>query len=473
LGSRRVGAAIGGGLLATALALGGVLVGDRREGHAGGDIAIRLSQLPEQHDETQGVYRRGVMIVDNPAVQKIVVARPEGDIVLATRVSLERLRRMMPAEAERKDGSVVLRQVQATISVLSMSQGFDPLDVAIAVREQVQDVEASPVHVIGLAPHWRYSPGAPPAQLNSLKLSAVLPTPATGAPTVAVIDTGFIPGTLNRSAASSTLRGVRAVTIEDRELPGLDPSLAGHGTFVASLIRQMDPRLRVVVGRLGAIPSGASLDGHDGGDISAPMLSDEMHLLAAVIRMKQFLVGHGTPTVALNLSLGTPASTAATPRLPENVDVDGLAVGVRAAIDHWNAPSGWLRKRAPVVIAAAGNHEGAIAIDPPAPFLPGAYSDVYSVIALDGSGQKAPFTFLGWPTDPTILTAPGSRIVGVRRVAAKLVAENQLWSWGGTSFATALASAQAATTNPPQSVDMDHVGPPPGGPPPDVLVIIP
>jgi hypothetical protein len=466
MGARRLRMAVVGGMLAVALAFAGMFAGDDREGHAE-DREIRLRERPEQHDETQGVYRRDVVLVDDPTIVRIL--GPEGE-VLARRVGLAGLRQLMPDEARRKDGDRILTQILATISVLRVSGETDPLDLAIAVRQQERDLEASPVHVIGLASHWRYSPGTPPADLATLPLPKRLAAPDAKARTVAVIDTGFITGTATRSAASSTLRGVRALSIEDREKPGLAASLKGHGTFVASLIRQIDPTLRVVVGRLGAIPRSVALDGHDGGDIRAPMLSDELHLFAAVIRMKQHVVSRGIDTVALNLSLGTPASTSGIPR---SGDIDGLAVGVRAAIDHWNRPAGWRGKQAPPVIAAAGNHDGETALEPEAPFVPGAYSDVYSVVALDGSGAPAPFSFLGWPADLTMLKAPGADIVGVRRVAGTIAGEDQVWSWGGTSFATALVSGQTATAVPPESVEMSAVGPPPGGPPPDVLVIVP
>ena len=238
---------------------------------------------------------------------------------------------------------------------------------------------------------------------------------------------------------------------DDRESPGLPADLAGHGTFIASLIRQFDPSLRVAVGRLGAIPNGVALDGHDGGNISAPMLSDELHLFASVIRMKRHVVSQrhrhgGSEPVAW-------ARRRRSRRCREIGDIDGLAVGVRAAIDHWNDPSGWRGKQAPPIIAAAGNHDGETALEPEAPFVPGAYSDVYSVVALDANGAPAPFTFFGWPTDPTSLKAPGADLDAVRRVPGTVVANDQLWSWGGTSFATALVSAQTATVTPPDSVE--------------------
>jgi hypothetical protein len=446
VGSRRLLMTLGVVVTAFALAVGGFFVGGDKESSAGGR-EIRLQAPPVQHDETQGVYRRDLVLIDDPTITRIL---GPGGRVLATRVSLAGLRELMPDEAQRRDGATVLREINATISVLRVAPRVDPLDLAIAVRNQERDLEASPVHVIGLASHWRYSPGTPPGDLGNLDLPTHLSAPEAKAPTVAVIDTGVRAGRVTRTAASTTLRGVAALSVEDRESPGLPPDLAGHGTFIASLIRQFDPSLRVAVGRLGAIPNGVALDGHGGGNISAPMLSDELHLLASVIRMKRYVVTNAIDTVALNLSLGTPASTS---EMPANGDIDGLAVGVRAAIDHWNDPAGWRNKQAPPVIAAAGNHDGEVALEPEAPFVPGAYSDVYSVVALDANGAPAPFTFFGWPTDPTSLKAPGAELEAVRRVAGTVGANDQMWSWGGTSFATALVSAQTATVTPPKSVE--------------------
>ena len=81
------------------------------------------------------------------------------------------------------------------------------------MRNQELDLEASPVHVIGFADHWKYSPGTSPTDLGSLDLPGVLPAPVAKAPTVAVIDTGLRAGRVTLTAASSTLRGVAALSV--------------------------------------------------------------------------------------------------------------------------------------------------------------------------------------------------------------------------------------------------------------------
>lgn len=415
-------------------------------------VVVTLDRDIGPIEEPDGVYRTDLVFVANPDIERVESIEGEA---LTRRIAPRELIEQVPQLRELDDRALVERAVADIIGVHEVVGDVDPLSVSVALREQ--GVSSSPVHVMGYVSHWKYAPGT-----DALPLSG-LPTPRTftsiGEPsasgrTVAVIDTGVVDVDIARGGVgASTLVGVEPLSPADIEDPGLPPAVRGHGSFIGSLIRQADPSLSVLVASLDAVS--APVGGHDVRHVRRGAVTDELQLLVAVVRMTDHLIANKVDTAALNLSLGTVGSTGG--QDPREVDVSRLAWGVRTAIDYWNeAP--WPGGQAPPVVAAAGNHEIGVPLEPEAPFLPAAYPDVYAVVATDVKGTPAPFTFTGWPGDPTVVSAPGVNLVGARGVDETLVASTDpLWAWGGTSFATALVSASTASTGTPQDFDLTRV----------------
>jgi hypothetical protein len=413
-------------------------------------------------EEPEGAYVSDLLFVAEGDAEQIT--GPD-DRVVADRLDPQQVVDRVPALREIEDFGTrddVVRAVLDTVGVYQVRDGVDPLALATALRRQEES--ASPVHIVGFAPHWRFSPGTPARPLTEVRLPAG-DRPAGSGRTVAVIDTGVIDVT-SQSATGQLVAGIQPLGPEDIEDPALPDDVKGHGTFIGSLIRQADPSSSVIVAALDPVPAN-TMRGHGARQLGAGVVSDELQLLVAVVRLTDHLIDNDIDTAALNLSLGAVATIGDSDATCE--DADRAAWGIRAAIDYWNEAD-W-PDDPPPVIAAAGNHDGDEALDPEAAFVPGAFSDVYAVVATDAKGVDAPFTFRACPNDETAVKAPGVDLVGLRGVADADPADEQLWAWGGTSFATALVSAQTAATGTVSDVPTTAVTPTPAADPPDVLVI--
>jgi hypothetical protein len=446
--------------VATVLLCGGVIVAGCNGDD--GDGELKVDNELRDVDELQGAYVSDLLFVAEGEEEQIIDG---DDRVVADRLEAPEVVERVPQlrEIENIDArDDVVRKVLDTVGVYQVREGVDPLALATALREQ--DESASPVHVVAFSSHWRYSPGTPARPLSGVQLPRV-ESPASDGRTVAVIDTGVLDVT-SQSATGQLLDGVQPLGPEDIEDPSLPDEVKGHGTFIGSLIRQIDPSLTVTVAALGPVQA-SSLLGHETRGIDPAAVSDELQLLVAVVRLTDHLIENEIDTAALNLSLGAVATIGDSDATCE--DADRAAWGIRAAIDYWNEAD-W-PDDPPPVIAAAGNHDGDEALDPEAAFVPGAFSDVYAVVATDAKGVDAPFTFRACPNDETAVKAPGVDLVGLRGVADADPADEQLWAWGGTSFATALVSAQTAATGTVSDVPTTAVTPTPAADPPDVLVI--
>jgi hypothetical protein len=432
----------------------------RDDGTNNDDRVIKIDKPLVEQDPGFGVYRRDLLFLADLGVQQIV---DRENRELAKRVPRKQLLELVPSLRNHENRQEILDAVFRSIAVFRVGANVDPLSLTVALRDQ--NFVASPVHSVGLSSHWKFSPGSAPRAIDDVKLAGPSTAPPANARTVAVIDTGVIDVGPTRSLPGSTLVGIDPVAPQDMETASTPAALEGHGMFIGSVIRQYAPASRVLVARLPQSP--AQFAGHDGGELNG-MVSDELQLLATTIRVTQHLLKNNIRTSALNLSLGTAPAGA---QITENTDVNGLALGVRKAIDFWRLAA-WPKRAVPPVIAASGNHEPLRAVPPPAPFLPAAYSDVYGVVALDGDGNAANFTYLGWPGDPTTVEAPGVELLAPRGIAATSGPADQLWAWGGTSFATAFVSAQTAATGAVNDVPTSAVTPEASGAgPPDVLVI--
>jgi subtilisin family serine protease len=272
-----------------------------------------------------------------------------------------------------------------------------------------------------------------------------LPDPPLGADlpgegiTVAVIDTGeAFPGGVDAVvAAMNAIEGVAAGApalqaflaanadrdelVDPRTLPDGDfaaggPRLAwaaGHGQFVANLIKQVAPG--VTIRHYGAC---------------SPMgFEREIEVAAAIIEA----VDNGVDMINLSWCVFPsqhPPMAPVTRRPP---------ILIRRAIEH-------AKKKRVAVVAAAGNAGS------PDRTYPAAFGSVLSVGGLDRSGQRAYWSNYG---DWVDVWAPSEHL-WAEYVAGVELPENdpdgyiESWedgdwaSWSGTSFATALVSGQLA-----------------------------
>ena len=298
----------------------------------------------------------------------------------------ERLQRLGIAVEHRETGPVASRFHLSGVDALELTarlwhdEGHEP-GATRAPSVGVNHIfVGEPVYAFGPAdaPH----PAAPmPAAVQ--ESHRVLPGAGV---TVLVLDTGL--------AHPDTPASDRD-PLDDRPTDGLLDAQAGHGTFVADIIRRIAPGAEIDVKRV--------LDG-DG-------LVDEYTLVAAL---------DGCQADVVNLSLG------------------GFTAGDTPPIALAKAIAGLDRRIA--VVAAAGNENRS------RPFWPAALKRVVSVAAVDRHGSPASFSNRGWWVDACALGVDvnaefvsGAEMVGGRRT------EFDGWAqWSGTSFAAPKVAAAIA-----------------------------
>jgi Subtilase family len=249
-------------------------------------------------------------------------------------------------------------------------------------------------------------------------------SPAGAGIRVGVIDTGIDPRAVGADHGWLAGTGVDAAN-EDLldSVPAPDGYLdggAGHGTFVAGLVRQAAPGCDVTVIR--------ALD------------SDGVGTEFSVAEALFDLADTDDPPQVLNLSLACLATEELAP------------VAISAALDR-------LLERHPgtVVVAAAGNDGAAT------PTWPAAHKAVLAVGAADGDAPAA-YSNRGWwvdfsvPADGVVSTyVRGTAAAADRPGAAPVVHDGDYAAWSGTSFAApqvagAIAVALAAGATPADAV---------------------
>ena len=217
----------------------------------------------------------------------------------------------------------------------------------------------------------------------------------------------------------------------DAELANIEH--AGHGKFVASIITQEDPNVEVRVARLGAIDLSVVPD-----DLENNFTTDELQLYIAIKRLLQLDLE--IPYSALNLSLGAYACEELGNDDAGDPVVANSGLAIREAVQLWFSNFG---DAPPPLLAAAGNHEPNDS-SPLPPFLPAAYATdpngpIYAVESVNAAGNTSGFSNPG-PLDPSganvAVGGLGERLIGIG-------VNNDWVYWSGTSFATALMTAQA------------------------------
>jgi subtilisin family serine protease len=258
-----------------------------------------------------------------------------------------------------------------------------------------------PNHVFVAAPWTAWGPAGEPRELSALSWQPVDSSDGEGV-RVAVVDTGLLPerqGWLNEGVLAD------ADDIEDADVDDngyIDP-IAGHGTFIAGVIRRWAPRATIVIEK--------ALDS-DG-------LCDEATLARQIDEALD-----GDPHI-LNLSLGAYTRRSEAP------------IGLAAV---------WRRiereERDVVVVSAAGND----GVD--TPFWPAATKTSIGVGAVDASGGRAEFSNYGpwvdvWADGCDIESAFASGRYQPQDGSAVRAFEG-ICTWSGTSFATPLVAALIA-----------------------------
>ena len=253
--------------------------------------------------------------------------------------------------------------------------------------------------------------GGPGSTVRPATLPAALPQrtsqPADGiGAKIAVLDTGMF----DHEWLKDVQRAPGSADAWDANADGYGDAEAGHGTFIAGLIRQVAPAAQIYAVKV--------LDSHGVGD--------DFGVAAAMAQLP-------TDTDIINLSLGG------------YTDRDQPPLAILNAMRQLGG------KRA--VVAAAGNHGSS------RPFWPAAFGPVLGVGAVEGGEGKwarAPYSNHGRWVDAT---ARGSQLQSTFTREKTLLALGTSpspfdptiafdgWAtWDGTSFATPIASAMIART---------------------------
>ena len=290
------------------------------------------------------------------------------------------------------------------------------VDVAQLARELAGDSyrrrSVTPNHLLRGAPDWWGGPADQPQVPNDMPTAPASGTPASRPVTVAILDTGI--------ASHPWFEGepwFADCAPEDAERLDTTPpddvmdSQAGHGTFVAGILRRHAPGAQLVPMRV----------------LASDGICDELDLVRALYRLRRWSARRDQPIDVLNLSLGGYTVE----DQPSPLVADALtALG-----------------RHTVIVACAGN-AGSERL-----FWPAALKNVVGVGALDSDGSdRAPFSNYGWWVDACA--------VGERVTSSFVTFDGPAPStgdhdhdrfsgyavWSGTSFATPVVAGTIAAT---------------------------
>jgi hypothetical protein len=282
--------------------------------------------------------------------------------------------------------------------------------IATQFSPEGQDALAAPVHMFRGEPNYQGGPGDTPSPVVDPP-AAPGKSSSSHAVTVAILDTG-----LNAAHPWFPRGAWEAIDpdVEDRLDTDNDYELdaqAGHGTFIAGVVRQHTPGARLSISRV---------LGSDG-------VCDEVDLLQAINALRGRGSGGKSRIGVLNLSLGAYTWNDRPPAL------------LSRAIDRLGADT--------VVVAAAGNNASDRL------FWPAAFESVVGVgaLAADGRGRTSFSNHGDWVD----AWAPGDRVAssfvtfdGPADETPNADIDSDCFTgfatWSGTSFAAPRISAELA-----------------------------
>lgn len=288
------------------------------------------------------------------------------------------------------------------------------VDVAHLARELAGDTyrrrSVTPNHLLRGAPDWWGGPADQPQLPVDVPTAPASGTPASRQVTVAILDTGI--------ASHPWFEGepwYADCGLEDAERLDTTPednvldSQAGHGTFIAGIVRRHAPAAHLLPMRV----------------LASDGVCDELDLVRALHRLRRWSARRDQQIDVLNLSLGGYTVD----DQPSPLVADALtALG-----------------RHTVIVACAGN-AGSERL-----FWPAALKNVIGVGALDSDGSdRAPFSNYGWWVDAC---AVGERVTSSfvtfdGPVASTGDYDQDRFSgyavWSGTSFATPVVAGTIA-----------------------------
>jgi len=310
----------------------------------------------------------------------------------------------------RGEGAASLVEVATRLQGLALTRAEERGDAESIDRED-PPITVSLNHVLVGQPHPKGGPAGPPTATAAHR--RLDPAAERAVPDIAVLDTGVPSHKLLSSWHPNLDAAIRRDSAnpvfhddEDRLYPAAAPVLgaeAGHGTFIAGLVRRVAPDL--------VISPYAVLD-PDG-------IGDDVWVARALLAV-------GTRPMAvpvINLSLGGYTFD------------DNPPVVTQAVLDRL--------PRTTVVVAAAGND----GID--RPWWPAAFANVVAVAAVDDAdGVVAPTAWSNYGTWVDVCTVGldllSTYVDGTYPSGATFSGPHPFARWSGTSFAAPLVAAEIA-----------------------------
>lgn len=341
------------------------------------------------------------------------------------------------------EGDDLLEQVAESVALVAVDGLDGPTLLEVIEVLRAGEVDARPLFAVRYQGHWGVLPGIDPVVHTPLQSSVDLrsdidaamvpPAAASGeAKKIGIVDSGFVASSASFVSFSSAL---------DTEAPGTKEDLkdndcfVSHGTFTASIIKQVNPNtqlfgasappLRASAASLFTTPAGSPSIAHH-------VITDEIAILLALRRLPEVDV--------LNLSFGTEGVETGNP-------LDS-AFGCEST-DTWMGPA--VVEAALCLAAEASAYAAGGARDSVNPMFPAAFPAVVGVGATEG-GAGAGEPLITW--DHGVPGNPSNNLwwINVRDRGCNLVgigtdSADQAVVWSGSSFATAVVSAKAADSS--------------------------
>ncbi len=317
------------------------------------------------------------------------------------------------------DGLVMVEMPTRSDKADEVLKTLDDVDKDRRERN-IDGVVAQPDHILYVTVKGALCPATEPEEPPSTDLVPPMTSDARAGEgvRVSVVDTGlWVEAT--KSPDTDWLAGVTPADPQDIE--NVNPSAihhyAGHGTFVAGIIRCLAPRATIEVE--GALPNG--------GAVYESRLCEELH---------EAMTDRDDPQL-ISISAGT--------HTRDNLGLLGFEI-LAETLGLTDGTKG-------VVVAAAGNDSS------DAPFYPAAFSWVISVGALDEDGGIADYSNYGdwvdvWARGTNLVNAfpQGTYTCDEPPHKGQIRNFKHLAQWSGTSFATpivagAIAAQMSATDN--------------------------